>query len=259
MVLLLDAPNSKIRLGVFSLSSATWRLRLLLPFSTLPDMVMLTVEPTDATKDEEVFTHYLTDPSAERISLLYFWNPGLIYYAVVSHHQILHLVPPLTEECKELNWAEWGPTSTRWFHSFDTVNRSVAASYLYLCGGIPEFIKINNICPTPYDAADVLFCDFNPRVIRRNQSSNLPSGIENWNRDDSYSAAVRGGGDPEDASNILAQYTVTDEWVLRSPRFTEDVRSNLPFRVFIRKKVGEWSETPYMVANLMEVFTVSGH
>jgi hypothetical protein len=231
-------------------------------------------------------TFYERDKSAERISVLLLRSNKTQYYVVVSHHHILRLIP--SETVKERNtshtdsvsiqWADWGPVSTRWFHSPGPAHYSSSyGAWVYFCNNMEEFINVHNLYPRSSSplAPDmpasslpeisqgaVVFCDFNQRLIKRRGSTHKPQPMPEGPSSTVHRSIDQSEDSPSSSSHfssskIIAQNVITEEWVLESPDFTEVVRSCLPFRVFIRKKLGDWIQCPTMGGNPFAVIVVS--
>jgi hypothetical protein len=262
------------------------------------------------TAEESANTFYVGDRSAERISVLWLQITRAKYYVVVSHHHILRLVPSETVSLDDrqedienptmmtsqwgsevvkaatmnhthpvtIQWVDWGPVSTRWFHSWGTTNfNSSYGAWVYFCGNMEEFINVHNLYPRSLSsAADdmptfslpeisrgaVVFCDFNQRLIKRGGSTYQPHPMPERSSSTMHRSSDQSEDSPSSSShsspsNIIAENIITEEWVLESPDFTEVVRSCLPFRVFIRKNLEQWIQCPTMGGNPFAVLIVS--
>lgn len=245
-------------IAVYSIHRRQQRLCLLLPFAKV---LTAHIRPTGIASMDNSSTYYLCDSSVDRISHFFFKVDSDVFDVAVSTNQIMKLLPAFKEGCKTLCWNEWGATATRWFHR-DTgpFHCRVHGSWMYFDDHITELIEKNKIFSNPYPDATDAFCDFNPRIIRRYPSVSIPTQIPD--QDDALSTVIQAeitteGRDPVIASNLIAQRVVTEEWVLRSLAFTQEVRSCLPFRMFIRKKVADNVWDNVMGADPIAIFSVS--
>lgn len=260
MAAMRDPDSQSLHLVVYSISSQSQRLRLLLPFVTVP---RIQVRRTNVFGKDNSTAYYLCDPSAERISHIWFRAGSSNFDVAISNHQLLKLLPSPEESCRTLRWNEWGPTCTRWFRQpSPSFNSSAYRSWMYFSNDIPNFLDINNISQNHFDDAGVVLCDFNPRIIRRYHSVSISNHTSNSYQLDAEPKPIQTEETTEEdnsvvTSNLIAQVVVTEEWVLSSPAFTEDVHSCLPFRAIIRKKIENWTTCPIMGAEPVAIFSVS--
>lgn len=250
---------TSVCMAVYSISSRSQRLHLLWPFSAPPAIFPASQEIFGL---DSSTNYYYCDPSADRITRIWFGAGPNMFDVAISTHQIVKLLPPPLEEYKTLKWNEWGPTCTRWFRNHSQAfYPSASGSWIYFSHYIQELIAMHNIIPKPIPCPDaaVIFCDFNPRILRRNCSLSTPIETNDQQNVQSEKISTESKTEVESVvtTNLLYQRVVTEEWVLQSSAFTEDVRSCLPFRVFIRKKVDDWKRCPIMGADPIAIFSVS--
>lgn len=203
--------------------------------------------------------YYSRDHTADKVALLSFSLDQETLQIVISANKILQLVPSSAEDVKVLPWSEWGPTSTRCFREYPTNVMSAFYSWIYISGQIPWFVKTNNLSLTPIDHAEALSFDFNPRIICRRSSRHGDGTNQESSMQFEKSIEENLVNEPESQSNLIAQYVITEESVIQSPNFTEDIHSSLPFRVFIKKYLDGWVQCSSVGEDPFAVFTVSGH
>lgn len=249
--------HASIYIAIYDISGRDQRLHLCLPF-----VKVLTVHigQTDIFNTDASTAYYFCDPSADNITYIRCSTVSGSFHIVISTHQIVNLLPPVTETCKTLQWNEWGPICTRWFRGPSRQSiRGPYGSWMYFADRIPELIGQSSIPYTPYQNCAVALCDFNPRIIHRNLGISTP--IKTYSQQGTRPERTPAGSTLESdliaSSNLIAQHTITEEWVLRSPAFTEDVCSRLPFRMFIREQATDWDRRLKMGAEPIAVFSVS--
>lgn len=271
MVLTRGSEDLVIRIEIFNLSTQARRLRLLLPFSRSSVSATFVTHPDNISQLENPFSFYSHDPAAERISVIRFFANHHHFTVVISALQILKLMPSSNEDFRTLDWSEWGPTSTRWFHDGNsTSDSSVCGSWVYFSAGTQPPPEINRISPNHRSIAEVLFCDFNPRIIRHHGKRMVMDKSSEQPEEEAEKANKKLGGVLKEEWNknstcdnlrLLATHLITDEWVLPVSEFggsilAIDVVSRLPFRAFVRKDLDGWAEVPRMGSSPFAVFGI---
>jgi hypothetical protein len=256
MILMKD--DSRFWLEVFVMSTPTRRLQLLLPFSTKPES-MGSYMNTGSSLNPDVVnakSYYIHDPSSDRMLVLNFrtWNT---YRIVISSHRVLDIIKSSNDDFKTLSWSHWSPNATRWFEtsswgqipsSFSTQGASVYFSF-----PTRDFLERNRMSSNFPDSSGVIFCDFNPRHVRRYLSTVSQSPYPTHH--------LEGGSNQEQSSQswhceFNPQHIVTEEWVLRSDSFTEDVHCRLPFRATLHHFSEQGSMCPIMDYSPIGLFLV---
>lgn len=74
-----------------------------------------------------------------------------------------------------------------------------------------------------------------------------------------YGDAVDLGDNPEvyDKANSTFRYTVTEEWAIEFPGCSEAIRSQLPFRAFLREHFMNYDWAPLLGLGHMATYVVS--
>lgn len=211
--------TSDAYLEVVNIHDGSSMLKLHFPFSQSPDVItMFKDELRNVTSSHNPDGLYGHDPTADQIALLRVkWYGSTTVCIVLSLSRILRLVST-TNGQEDLDWSDWGPPSTRWYHEAPFIQSlSICGSRIAMLTRSKELLDCTPREPGVFDddTRRMVFLDFNQRVIRHQ-----------------ISHQERATSDIEDGpNNDVEVKTVTEEWTLRSNRFTQDIHSSLPFRI----------------------------
>lgn len=258
-LLTLRCEQDTVFLEIFHIPSQSRRLRLLLPFRTIPCIWGSSFDSDQSFKNstEHSISYYSRDRSSDRILAITFIDlqsnkEENTYCVAISAHQILSISRSSTDEFRQLTWSEWGPPATRWFNLLNRdVYFSTQGTYGWFNFRGSQFLKHNKLPLITSSNDGILFCDFNLRYIRRylQPPSLLPTSHSSTNSE--------GQGQYITALEEIQEHLITEEWVFRSPGFTEDVHSRLPFRAFVRPQDYEKHICPDIGFSPTAVFEVS--
>jgi hypothetical protein len=259
-----DGSNHGTHLLLMNIHDGTPLLKLLFPFDQPPYSITFSSDESgiyackNCDESGNVFneasgepsrassrTCLAHDPIADRVAFLRFnWRYGDTVGIFISLSKILWLLPSpsVTSFPKPpvLNWTDWGPSSTRVFHSA-TYLFSICGSRGLLVTNCETLIRYSGCYSGTYaETPRWIFLDFNQRLIRHQAGSSTISLKQyqtgkspNTDREETQVLEAK-------SSNNTRMETVTETWVLNSKNAAHPIESSLPFRILVSDRFGDY-------------------